>query len=212
MAIQKEAIVAQALDLLDETGLDGLTMRRLADALQIKAASLYWHFTNKQALLDGMADALMREVARTPRPELAWREQLRLLAAEVRQALLARRDGARVYAGTYVVTENVMRVGEAFMAPLHAAGADHKLAAWGTFSLLYFILGFVIEEGGIRPDSMDGAELAQRNSGFTQASQAFPLLATVQPYIFDGDFDARFGFGLELMLDGLAGRIAAVAP
>ncbi|MGP1667261.1 MAG: TetR family transcriptional regulator, partial [Rhodanobacter sp.] len=52
------------MDLLDQAGLDNLTMRRLADALQVKAASLYWHFANKQALMDAMADALMAQVAR----------------------------------------------------------------------------------------------------------------------------------------------------
>ena len=49
MKIQREAVVARALDLLDEVGIEGLTMRRLADAMGIKAASLYWHFSNKQA-------------------------------------------------------------------------------------------------------------------------------------------------------------------
>jgi TetR/AcrR family tetracycline transcriptional repressor len=58
VGIQQEVIVRAALTLLDEVGLEGLTMRRLATALKIQAPSLYWHFPNKQALLDGMADAI----------------------------------------------------------------------------------------------------------------------------------------------------------
>src|SRR5260370_28603336 len=64
--VKQELIVQAALTLLDEVGLEGLTMRRLATALKIQAPSLYWHFPNKQALLDGMADAIFG-VASLPR-------------------------------------------------------------------------------------------------------------------------------------------------
>jgi len=212
MSIQPDAVIAKALELLDETGLDGLSMRRLADALDIKAASLYWHFANKRALLDGMADALMAGVASSaPEAGQPWQERLADVAGEMRRALLARRDGARVFAGTYVPTENVMRVGEALMAPLRAAGADAKLASWGAFSVMYFLLGFVIEESGVAPEQMPDQELEQRTKAFELASARFPNLAAGREAIFDNDFDARFRFGLDVMLAGLAGKLAAAA-
>ncbi|MEG0884851.1 MAG: TetR family transcriptional regulator, partial [Janthinobacterium sp.] len=107
MKIQREAVVARALDLLDEVGIEGLTMRRLADAMGIKAASLYWHFSNKQALLDGMADVLIDDVARSVDADAGWETRLRQVAAQMRAALSARRDGVRVFGGTYVISENV---------------------------------------------------------------------------------------------------------
>ena len=64
MRIQREQVVAAAWALLDEAGLEGLTMRVLAKALSIQAPSLYWHFPGKQALLDAMADTLIHDVAR----------------------------------------------------------------------------------------------------------------------------------------------------
>lgn len=210
MAIQRDEVIAKALELLDENGLDGLSMRRLADAMDIKAASLYWHFANKQALLDGMADALMAGVASSaPVAGQPWRERLADVAGEMRRALLSRRDGARVFAGTYVPTENVMRVGEALMAPLREAGADAKLASWGAFSVMYFLLGFVIEESGVAPEQMPDQELEQRTKAFELASARFPHLAAGRDAIFDNDFDARFRFGLDLMLAGLAEKLAA---
>lgn len=211
MAIQKEQVVAKALELLDEAGLDGLTMRRLADAMEIKAASLYWHFANKQVLLDAMADALVAEVAlRPPAPGQSWRERVAGVAGEMRSALLARRDGARVYAGTYVTTENVLRVGDALMAPLREAGAGTRLASWGAFSVLYFLLGFVMEESGLARDAMPAAELDQRAEAFQAAALArFSHLAAAREDIFNPDFEARFRFGLDLLLDGLAVRLAA---
>ena len=54
MRIQRDQIIATALVLLDETGLEGLTMRALAQVLRVQAPSLYWHFPNKKALIDGM--------------------------------------------------------------------------------------------------------------------------------------------------------------
>ena len=210
MSIQPDEVIAKALELLDETGLDGLSMRRLADAMDIKAASLYWHFANKQALLDGMADALMAGVAGgAPVAGQSWKERLADIAGEMRRALLSRRDGARVFAGTYVPTENVMRVGEALMAPLREAGADARLAAWGAFSVMYFLLGFVIEESGVAPEQMPGRELEQRTQSFEQMMARFPNLAAGRDAIFDKDFDTRFRFGLDLMLAGLAARLAA---
>ena len=213
MAIQKDQVVAKALVLLDEVGLDGLTMRRLAEAMEIKAASLYWHFANKKVLLDAMADALVADVARQSSAlGQPWRARLTEVAGEMRRALLSRRDGARVYAGTYVATDNVLRVGEAMMAPLREAGAGAKVASWGAFSVLYFLLGFVMEECGVAPAVMPGVELEQRGEEFDAvAAASFPHLAAAREHIFDRDFDARFSFGLELMLDGLAARIAATA-
>jgi TetR/AcrR family tetracycline transcriptional repressor len=211
MAIQKDAVIAKALDLLDETGLDGLTMRRLADALEIKAASLYWHFASKQVLLDGMADALMQDVARSVPNAENWQQRLMAVAGEVRRALLARRDGARVFAGTYVVSENVMRVGEAMMAPLHEGGAHPRTASWGAFGIMYFILGFVIEESGVSPEQMDARELLRRGADFASKHAMFPHLTGAREHIFDPDFDARFVFGMETMIAGLTARIAAEA-
>ncbi len=66
VGVKQELIVRAALTLLDEVGLEGLTMRRLATALKIQAPSLYWHFPNKQALLDGMADAIFAVLVSSP--------------------------------------------------------------------------------------------------------------------------------------------------
>ena len=97
-ALDQSQIVRAALDLLDEVGFDGLTMRNLAKKLGIQAASLYWHVRNKQDLLSLLAEeicASMREPDRT----LSWQEQLEAMGNEYRRVLLAHRDGARVLAG-----------------------------------------------------------------------------------------------------------------
>jgi hypothetical protein len=75
----------------------------------------HWHFASKQALIDGMADTLAANVARVIPPRQSWEKTVRQVAGELRQSLLRYRDGARLYAGTYAVTDNVLRVGEALI-------------------------------------------------------------------------------------------------
>ncbi|RSZ57357.1 TetR family transcriptional regulator [Massilia atriviolacea] len=214
MGISREVVIATALDLLDEVGLEGLTMRRLADALGIKAASLYWHFANKQVLMDGMADALMAGVATHPDEDAAasWRAGVAATARAVRAALLARRDGARVFAGTYVVTDNVLRVAESMIGPLRTAGAGTRMAGWGAFSILYYVLGFVMEEQGLDPAAPLPVDAAGRRAPFEQlAAQRYPHVLAVMDALFDRDFDARFESGLDLILTGLEVKIGSGA-
>lgn len=61
MALQRETVARAALHVLDEVGLEGLTMRRLAAYLEVQNPSLYWHFTNKQELINCMAELMIAE-------------------------------------------------------------------------------------------------------------------------------------------------------
>src|SRR5690606_4363789 len=197
MALERDTVITAALNLLDEVGLDNLTMRRLASVLEIKAASLYWHFESKQALMDGMADALMADVACEPpvrqrKYQDAFARVTRI-AHEIRRALLARRDGARVYAGTYVVTDNVMRVAEAMICPLREQGATTRLASWSAFSILDYVLGFVMEEQGFSSSDISPSEMTTRRAAFEAlAAQSYPHVAASMDDVFNLDFDSRF--------------------
>ncbi|MET0404130.1 MAG: TetR/AcrR family transcriptional regulator C-terminal domain-containing protein [Cystobacter sp.] len=205
MGIQREQVVRAALELLDEGGMEGVTMRKLAQRLNIQAPSLYWHFANKQALLDGMADALVEPVAREVDASAPWDEVLRSVALELRRALLSRRDGARVFAGTYVVTENVLRVSEALIGALRTAGASSRVAAWGSFSLLHYVLGFTTEEQPFdprfKPGPLDDPQLLARFQAFPR--ERFPHVLSSLADLLDPDFDTRFLFGLERFITGL---------
>ena len=207
MRIQRDQVIAAALALLDEGGLDGMTMRKLAEALDVKAASLYWHFENKQALIEGMADALVEPVAREIAADQSWEDTLRQVAGELRDALRARRDGARVYAGTCVVTDNVMRTGETLIAACMRGGAPPALAVDTAFSLLYFVLGFVMEEQAL--DAEGGIDLGTREQEFhALARKRYPCSLKAAAAIFSQDFDARFETGVELLVGGLATLLA----
>ena len=213
MKIQREAVIATALDLLDEVGIEGLTMRRLAQELDIKAASLYWHFANKQALMNGIADALIEGVAHEHPDELspstAWFNAVSVTAHEIRNALLKRRDGARVYAGTYVITDNTLRVAEALIGPLCEAGASTRLASWGAFSIIYYVMGFVMEEQPLADPSEISLAIATHRDQFEAlAAKGYPHVLAAAADLFSPDFDARFDAGLDLLIAGLRMKIA----
>jgi len=75
MKLQRETVVAAALKLLDEVGMDGLSTRRLAQELGVQQPSLYWHFKNKRELLDALAEAMLGEHQPVDRAACAdWRE------------------------------------------------------------------------------------------------------------------------------------------
>src|ERR1700744_1750417 len=102
MPVTRERIVTVALELLDEAGLDGLTLRRLADRLGIRAPTLYWHVRNKRELLDLLAAAIVegaRARWREPQPGQPWWEWLAARARVMRTGLLAHRDSAMVVSG-----------------------------------------------------------------------------------------------------------------
>lgn len=207
MKIQRGQIITAALALLAQGGLEGLTMRKLAQSLHIRAPSLYWHFGSKQALVDGMADVLVEKVALDIPPGQPWDETLRQVAGELRQALRAHRDGARVFAGTYVVTDNVMRVGEVMIAACVQAGADTALAVDASFGVLYYVLGLVMEEQGLSPEG--GIDAAARQAAFaTLAQKKYPHSLAARDTLFELNFDTRFATGLELFVAGLRSRLS----
>src|SRR5215831_357457 len=98
-ALDRDRVVRVALDLLDEVGLDDLTMRRLAERLGVTAASLYWYVRNKDELLELLADAIAAEIS-LPDPRSPWRTALESLARTFRQVVRRHRDAARVLVAT----------------------------------------------------------------------------------------------------------------
>lgn len=86
--LNHERILGAALALVDAEGLEGATMRRLAEELEVRAPSLYNHFPSKEALLDALADAVMAGVDTSGFEQLAWRPALERWAWSYYDALV----------------------------------------------------------------------------------------------------------------------------
>lgn len=204
MTLDRQRITEAALDLLDETGIEGLTMRKLADTLDVQAPALYWYFPGKQALLDEMAEALVAGIPHRITNSDDYRDVMIDIATELRLALLSRRDGARVFAGTFVARPNVLQVAEIALASLSRAGFDTRTAARAISSLFYFVLGFVIEEQALVEQSRgtgDRHPMAEKFKVFSP--EDYPHLTAALPDLLETDQNARFVFGVGLILKGL---------
>ena len=198
--LQREKIVQVALNLLNEVGLDGLTMRRLADHLDVQVAALYWHFKNKQELLNAMADAMLAGCDRDIPDTEDWTQRLQALAQKLRQTLLAYRDGARVFAGTHVAGENTLRCAEILYCTLYQAGYQPSSVFGAGWTIGYYVIGFTIEEQAF----LSSVDTAQRNLlARALPNPEFPTLSMLQLFFEDWDFDARFKYGLGLIIEGL---------
>jgi len=123
--LDARTIATAALPLLDDGGVDGLTMRKVAAALGVQAPALYWHVKNKRELLDAMARVLFVSAVdglEAPRRGTDWQDWLAELAGRLRKTLLRYRDGGRVLAGTNVSDDSMWRVTELTLRTLEDAG------------------------------------------------------------------------------------------
>ena len=102
--LNRETVVEAALDLLDETGVDGLSMRGVADRLGVKAASLYWHLRDKEQLLELVAAAVLDRVE-VPATPTGWRDQLASTSEQLASVVRRHRAADAVVRGCLPAVE-----------------------------------------------------------------------------------------------------------
>ncbi len=196
-----------ALDLLDEAGMDGLTVRALASRLGVQAPALYWHVRSKQALLDEMATLIWRRVndvmAGLP-ANLPWRDVLATYAATIRAGLLGHRDGAKAFSGSTLTDPDVVRRGEGTLQNLISQGFTLHDAVRGLLLINNFTIGFCVEEQAVRQVTASGDDRYLRRAELIGAETA-PLAVEAGEVIF-GEPDVRFSELTELLLDSI-GRL-----
>lgn len=207
--LTREELVRKALEVLDEEGFDGLTMRRLAERLGIKAASLYNHVSDKDELLALMADAICAEI-----PDLdhsrPWREQVETMAVQVRRVLMAHRDGARVLAATPPVGPHRIRLIEQALHALASAGFSPAKTADASFVMNSYVVGFVLDETlGSPRDAAAARRMREEGRRWFKSlpKQQYPTLVALADELVDAPADRRFELGLRALLDGFELRL-----
>ena len=145
--IDRDAAVREALALLDEVGLDGVSTRAVARRLGVEQPSLYWHFRSKQELLAAMAAAALEthDEFPLPKPGDDWRGWFLENHRIFRNALLAHRDGARLHAGSVPDGASRDRLLQKF-AFLVDAGVPQSLAITGMLAASRFTVGSALEQ------------------------------------------------------------------
>jgi len=181
--VNREIVIVEALDLLDEVGLDAITTRQLAKRLGVEQPTLYWHFKTKAQLLSAMADAAVapHAAAPPPAPGADWRDWLREHTRSFRRTLLMRRDGARLHAGSRPGVGDMERI-RRIVAFFVAAGLPEHDAMMGMFAANRFAVGSVLEE------QADAARDLEQDEAI-----GLPSI----------DYSAAFEAGLSLILKGM---------
>ena len=209
--ITQEVIVETALRILDSEGLEGLSMRRIAEELDTGAASLYWHVGSKDGLLDLLFDHVIGE-QQIPDPDPPrWQEQLKEVARLQRATILRHRDIVAVSLGRIPMGPNALRYSERVLGILRAGGVPDDLAVSGYQLLIAVVNGFTLDETADEQPSGDAGAPSQDAARDYIASlplAQFPNLTAVANQFTGVDQDKRFELLLDLFVGGLARHVA----
>lgn len=214
MALDRDHVLKVALDLMDQVGLEGLTLRRLAAELGVQAPALYWHFSNKQALLDQMAEAMARDdhpPVAPMGPDRPWDEWLRDEARARRAVLVGRRDAALLAARTKPPDSAFPGV-ERELTALVAAGFTPADALLAIFTLGNYVAGFALEEQSearARPQESAAPTGEQIEQWIRETMGGLPTMTAAIREVGDPQGDAAFEHGIETIIMGLRARLTA---
>jgi AcrR family transcriptional regulator len=197
-ALDRPTILAAAIRRVGEVGMAGLNMRALAQHLGVGTMSLYHYVPNKDALLDGMVEALQAEIEIPPVDSGTWEERAFRMARSLRAVALRHPNCVPVLVTRPFASPAALRPCEAAFAILAEAGLDDEEQALIAFrTIVAYVLGFVMVEsagffGGLGPDP-DVDELV---------ALGMPHLAAMAPHLLNRDVGADFDAGLRLVVQG----------
>ncbi|WP_369139691.1 TetR/AcrR family transcriptional regulator C-terminal domain-containing protein [Modestobacter versicolor] len=216
--VTREAIVAAALELLTEDGLEGVSFRRIAGRLGVSAPTLYWHVDSKRQLMDLMADELLHRTGPAyagPAPGQPWWEWLRADAQRMFSALVATRDAPRVLAGNRPSPEGFAGI-ERVLGVLVEAGMTPGQAQQTLFAIGAYVIGsateWQAEEDRQRTQPLPDPDDAAANALRAEVLADQPLLSAAIRELLHRPHQAAFEYGLDLLVDGLRARHAGPPP
>ncbi len=184
--LTRAAVLDEAMRVLDDDGLDSLTMRRLAERLGVVPMAIYRHVSNKDDLIEALLDRAVSKVP-IPDPSLDWRAGLGQLAVAIRRTMLEHPGIVAPLVTRPSIGEHALAIGEYGRSLMLGAGFSEDDAERGPNAVLTYTIGFVALEVPRRQ-----AEPPSRASEFVG--------------------DAQFTYGLDRLLDGIASTAVSEKP
>ena len=192
MALTKDLIIGKSIEILNRDGIEGLTMRLLAKELNIKAASLYWHFRDKAELFAAISEALCEDLVipvKTAEPE----ELLSTVLNRFRDTLLSVRDSVSVFENSVPFTPKRLEIIRTVSNNLLALGVKPDKLVTVSNMFNNYVLSFVADE--YRFKAVTGKKVKEFAEKLAPQDR---LMFTIPQ-----DFDSQFTYGLELLFAGL---------
>lgn len=206
--LSRERIVDAAAAVADRDGLGGVSMRTVGRALGVEAMSLYHHVASKDDLLDALADWAM---ARVDLPDLdtPWRAAMRERARSARAVFSAHPWALGLVESRRTPGSALLRHHDTVLGCLRRNGFSVPLAAHAFSVLDSYVYGFVLTEQNLPFEAGEAAE--EFVDSMDLPVDAYPHLGEMMATLVVGggySYADEFDVGLELILDGLAARLA----
>ena len=211
--LSREVIIDAAIKVVDNEGVDAVTMRRIAEELNTGPASLYAHVEDKDELLGAVYDKVMggADVSDIKPSAARWQSQLKEFIRRYRAVLLQHRDLAKVQLGNVPVGENAVRSMEKMLAILDVAKLPPKVIGYAPDLLAQFLTAsayehYLWQQHASSPEGMDRFHAELLGFFANLPADQYPTLRKRAPDLVRADEaeDARFEFGLDILVRGLA--------
>lgn len=198
-------VIKAAVAVADDEGIGALSMRAVARRLGVEAMSLYHHVATKDRMLDGMVDLVFGQI-HDPRLDRPWRAEVTRRSESMRAALLRHRWAVGLMDSRRTPGPATLRHHNAVLGCLSAAGFSLALAGHAVATLDAHVYGFCLQEISLPFESQ--AQLADLGDTILAELDAeelphFVEYARERVLRPDYDFAAEFGWGLEVILDGI---------
>jgi AcrR family transcriptional regulator len=203
-----EQVVAAAIAVLDEAGVAGLSMRRVAERLGTGAATLYAYVSGREELLELVFDELVGSV---PLPSASdpkrWREQVMMAMRSLHAVLVSHRDAALAGLGRIPTTPNTMAASEAMGTVMRAGGLSDRAIALGLDAMMLYVCASAFEDSmfdrTMSPEELRAYHESVHAFFAALPPDRFPVLASLIGPLTGPDGEERFDFGLDVILAGL---------
>ena len=203
--LTRERVLQAALKLADQGGLESLSMRKLGQELGVEAMALYYHFANKDQVLDGIVDLVFAEIE-LPVAGADWKTAMRDRAISVRDALARHRWAIGMMEARRNPGPANLRHHDAVIGNLRAAGFDMAMVAHAYSALDGYIYGFALTKMNLPFESPEEVEVTARSMLEPFPANEYPNLSAfiAEHIMLPGyDFGDEFEYGLDVILDGL---------
>lgn len=206
--LTRERVLGEALGLVDEEGLEALTLRALGKRLGVEGMSLYHHVDGKAGLRAGIVELLWEEVERSVEDGDDWKHALRSLATRLRSVAAEHPHAFPLLMSTRSFAEPMLRALARGLAVLRAAGFDDERSARTLNTVVGYACGYAAMEVSLLATGVTAKGGADQFDTAVQLARALPPdtspeLVRVARDCCLCDMDQQFEFGLDALLAGL---------
>jgi len=207
--LSRERILEDALRIVDTEGLGGLTIRRLAQELDVTPMAVYRHFRNKGDILDGLIELVIAEGKATEHDTEGWQAWVEITFLRMRASLLHHPGVLPLLGSSASYGLQSLRITERLLGEMRGAGLDPDACARGLHLLVSYTLGAVAIEVAAHEQQESGAKdpaeyQRQLRKRFESANIAeFPNLVALAPKLSRFVEEAEFGLGVRHIIQSL---------